>query len=43
MEKFKVFSTLAEGIVFEGTKPECEEYKSKYEHSDNSLYILKQV
>ena len=39
-EKFNVFSTLADTIVFSGTKAKCEDYKKKYENNDNSLYIL---
>ena len=39
-EKFNVFSTLADTIVFSGTKSECEDYKKKHESDDNSLYTL---
>lgn len=38
--EFKVFSMLADVIVFTGTKPECEDYKNTHEHKDDSLYIL---
>jgi len=39
-EKFYVFSTLADTVVFAGTKAECEDYKEKHENNDNLLYIL---
>lgn len=39
--KFKVFSMLADVVVFAGTKAECEDYKKVYEHENNSLYIIK--
>lgn len=39
-EKFNVFSTLADTIVFSGTKAECRDYKKKHENNNNSLYIL---
>lgn len=32
---------LADAVVFVGTKTECENYKSKHENNDNSLYITK--
>lgn len=41
--KFKVFSMLADTVVFTGTKAECEDFKKFYEHEDNSLYILKSI
>lgn len=41
--KFKVFSMLADTVVFTGTKAECEDYKKVNEHDDDSLYILKSV
>ena len=40
MEKFSVFSMLADAVVFSGSLRECEDYKNKYENNDNSLYIL---
>lgn len=40
-EKFKVFSMLADVVVFSGTKEQCEDYKAKYENYDNPLYIIK--
>lgn len=39
-KKFSVFSTLADIVVFTGTKSECESYKNKHESNDNSLYII---
>ena len=42
MEKFVVFSTLAETVVFSGFKSECEDYKKTHENNDNSLYIFKE-
>ena len=42
-EKFKVFSMLADVVVFSGTKAECEEYRKKYENNDDSIYILKSI
>lgn len=39
-EQTKVFSALADTIVFSGTRAECENYKKKHENNDNSLYIL---
>lgn len=41
-EMFTVYSTLAETTVFQGTKEQCNEYKSKHENSDNALYVLSQ-
>lgn len=41
MEKCKVYSSLAETVVFVGTEDECKNYKQKHENNDNSLYILK--
>lgn len=41
MDKFNVFSMLADAVVYSGSLRECEDYKVKYENSDNSLYILK--
>jgi hypothetical protein len=41
--KFKVFSMLADVVVFTGTKAECEDYKKVNEHNDDSLYILKSI
>jgi len=41
MDKFNVFSMLADVVVFSGSLRECEDYKTEYENSDNSLYILK--
>jgi hypothetical protein len=41
MEKFKVYSTLADTVVCVGTKSECQEFKRDNENSDNTLYILK--
>ena len=38
--KFKVFSMLADVVVFTGTKAECEDYKKKHENNDNSVYIV---
>lgn len=40
-QKFKVFSMLADTVVYTGTKSECEDYKKKHENSDNSLYIIR--
>lgn len=37
----RVFSTLADTVVFSGTQEECEDYKRKHENDDNTLYILK--
>ena len=39
-EKFNVFSTLADTVVFTGTKEECENYKKEHETDDNSLYLV---
>ena len=41
--EFKVFSMLADVVVFTGTKAECEDYKKINEHGDDSLYILKSI
>ena len=38
-DEFRVFSTLADIVVFIGTMQECRDYKKKYENDDNSLYI----
>lgn len=40
MEIKKVYSSLAEDIVFSGTEEECRDYKKKYETIDNTLYII---
>ena len=34
---------LAGIVVFTGTKAECENYKDKHEHKDDSMYILKSI
>lgn len=39
-QKFNVFSTFADTIVFSGTKSECEDYKKKYTNNDDSLYLI---
>ena len=36
----RVYSTLAERVVFSGTEEQCKEYKEKYETDINALYIL---
>lgn len=45
MEKFKVFSMLADCIVHEGTKQQCEdfvkEHKAHDSNGENAMYVLK--
>lgn len=43
MEKKKVFSMLANRVVFAGTQSECEEYiaVNNAMNPDDSLYIVK--
>lgn len=40
MVQKRVYSTLAEQVVFCGTEEECNAYKDKHESDFNSLYIL---
>lgn len=40
-KKFKVFSTLADTIVFSGAESECKDYKQNHESNYNSLYVLR--
>lgn len=41
MEKFKVFSMLADITVYEGTKSQCDSYVFEHSSGDNTLYTVK--
>lgn len=41
MEQFKVFSMLADTVVFSGTKEQCDDYVTSHSNSDDSLYTIK--
>jgi hypothetical protein len=40
MEKRKVYSMLAEQVVFSGTKDECSEYIENNSSDINQLYLV---
>ena len=41
MDKYGVFSMIADKVIFEGSSPECENYKKQFETYDNPMYIVK--